>query len=99
MNLNRIMNALSTGILVTILVSAMAGIALAEDVSQKGAKVGQEDTFVSWKRDADGFVYENTITCTRVSQRLTKCHTFEGKTLIETMVCDVDNNCRVIARR
>jgi hypothetical protein len=98
-NLKSLMNLLTTGIILTAILSAGVGIALAEDIDQTKAKVGQSDTFVSWKRENGIIVMENRVECTKVSTRRTVCYTYDNQGWLETMHCDAGNNCRVTSSR
>lgn len=90
-------------LILTLIGSMFTAYALAEDntveINQQNAKVGAENTYVSWHRDADGFVYENIITCTRVGKSKTVCKTFDHDGWLETMVCNIKNQCKVMASR
>ena len=73
-------------------------LAFAEDVDMSKAKVGASTTHAEWETLADGDTWESTITCTKVSARITKCVSTDELGWAETTVC-VGAKCRIVAKR
>lgn len=83
--------------------SAMVSMAFAEDNSlhvemPRNAKVGHTEMHMSYERLADGDTWESTITCTKISAKVTKCVSSDELGWNQTIVC-VSGKCNTVAAR
>ncbi len=64
----------------------------------RNAKVGHTEIRTEYERLADGDVWESTMTCTKITNKITKCVSMDDLGWNQTIVCKGEK-CNTVASR